>query len=269
MSLDATIQMFFEEAADLLRDFETGLLRLEQSPHDPDVLHAVFRSAHTLKGTSGMLGFEAIARFTHALEDLLARLRKRELAATPAMVTALLASADVLRMLIERARAGEAVDAGRLDEMIAALTAHARGGADAPRPAADHAVEVYVVTFVPPTDLLARGLDPVRLLDALEQLGEVTAVTPDLSRLPPLAELNPETAYLGFTCTLRSARPRAAVESVFEFVGDPEAVRIGTPEAPPPAAAPAPVARPESAPPGAWSGRERRSGLDRRAVEPA
>src|SRR5262245_49202857 len=79
VSLDATIQMFFEEAADVLREYEAELLRLEVDPEARGALDAVFRSAHTLKGTSATLGFESIARFTHALEDVLGRLRKREL----------------------------------------------------------------------------------------------------------------------------------------------------------------------------------------------
>ena len=104
MSLDATIQMFFEEAADVLREYETELLRLEVDAEAQGAVDAVFRSAHTLKGTSATLGFESIARFTHALEDVLARLRKRELAVTPGIITALLESGDALRSLVDRAR---------------------------------------------------------------------------------------------------------------------------------------------------------------------
>ena len=83
-----------------------------------------------------------------------------------------------------------------------------------------------MITFVPAADLLSRGLDPVRFLDALEQLGEIVELIPDASRLPELAALDPEAAYLGFTCTLRTARPRSAIESIFEFVGASGVVRI-------------------------------------------
>ena len=133
MSLDATLQIFFEEAADLLREYETELLRLEQDPHAHDALDAVFRTAHTLKGTSATLGFEAIARFTHALEDLLARLRKGELAVTPDHH----GPARVGRRPPLARRAGAQrtpVDATELDAMIGTLRARVRdGGAPAPR----------------------------------------------------------------------------------------------------------------------------------------
>ena len=235
MSLDATIQMFFEEAADLLREFETELLRLEQDPQAGGAIDAVFRSVHTLKGISATLGFEAIARFTHGLEDLLARLRKGEFTATPTMITALLESGDGLRALVEGARTGTPVDAARLEAMLSTVRAH--GGSGAPVPATPPRVtappELYVITFVPPADLLSRGLDPVRLLDALEHLGEIVELVPDASRLPPLEALSPETSYLGFTCTLRTAHPRSAIESVFEFVGDTGVVQIATAAVPP------------------------------------
>jgi two-component system chemotaxis sensor kinase CheA len=229
MSLEATIQMFFEEAADLLRQYETELLRLEKNPQAPGALDAVFRSVHTLKGTSATLGFEAIARFTHALEDVLARLRKGETTATPATITSLLESGDALRTLVEQARRAEPVDAARLEAMIGALRIPAAPGAAA-RPAAARGAaapaSTYVITLDPPADLLSRGLDPVRLLDALEDLGEIVDLVPDSSRLPALAAMDPETAYLGFTCLLETSRPRAEIEAIFEFVGDPDAVRV-------------------------------------------
>jgi two-component system, chemotaxis family, sensor kinase CheA len=260
VSLDATIQMFFEEAADLLREFEAELLRLEQDPRAAGAIDAVFRSVHTLKGISATLGFDAIARFTHELEEILARLRKGELTATAPLITALLQSGDGLRTLVEGARTGAAVDAARLDEMLAAV----RTGAERPETTEAAAAgtsagpELYVITFTPPADLLGRGLDPTRLLDALEQLGEIVEVAPDASRLPRLDALSPEAAYLGFTCTVRTAQPRSAIEAVFEFVGDPTAVRI---EAPAVTAAPTRV---EGAP---EAETVRREGPDRRAAD--
>jgi two-component system chemotaxis sensor kinase CheA len=230
MSLEATIQMFFEEAADLLRQYETELLRLEKNPKTPGAVDTIFRAVHTLKGTSATLGFDAIARFTHVLEDVLARLRKGETTATPATITSLLESGDALRTLVEQARRGEPVAAARLEAMIAALQSPPplSGGAHpVPAPAVEPA-GTYVITLAPPADLLSRGLDPVRLLDALEDLGEIVDLVPDWTRLPALAALDSETAYLGFTCMLATSRPRADIEAIFEFVGDPGAVRIDT-----------------------------------------
>src|SRR5215212_6465287 len=76
MTDDPLLAAFFEEAEELLAAFEAGLLQLEARADDVELLNAIFRSAHTLKGNSAMLGFEEIARVTHLLEDLLDQLRK-------------------------------------------------------------------------------------------------------------------------------------------------------------------------------------------------
>lgn len=68
-------EAFFEEAAEHLAVVEEGLLKLEQNPNDLDLLNQIFRSAHSIKGTSGMFGFTDIAQFTHKMETLLDLLR--------------------------------------------------------------------------------------------------------------------------------------------------------------------------------------------------
>ena len=66
----------------------------------------------------------------------------------------------------------------------------------------------------------------MRILDALEEMGQLEEVERDLRALPPLADLDPEEAYLGFACRLRTRQPRARVQACFEFVGDDDAVHI-------------------------------------------
>src|SRR3990167_9209434 len=75
------------------------IVRLEQQEWSDDLLQEIFRAAHTLKGSSGMLGYDAMAHLTHAMEDLLDRVRKKTLAVSPAIVDALLMSLDGLKIL--------------------------------------------------------------------------------------------------------------------------------------------------------------------------
>jgi two-component system chemotaxis sensor kinase CheA len=106
MTDDPLIAAFFEEAEELVAAFEGGLLELEARAGDVELLNTIFRSAHTLKGNSAMLGFEDVAQVTHLLEDLLDQLRKGQREASPRLTDALLYSADVVRRLLARARAG-------------------------------------------------------------------------------------------------------------------------------------------------------------------
>ena len=114
---------FFEEAAEHLAVVEEGLLALEQHPEDLDLLNKIFRSAHSIKGTSGMFGFNAVAQFTHKMETLLDLLRNGQKAVTPAIADLLLRSTDCLKTLIDAVKTGSSVDdvtVQRLTEELAA-----------------------------------------------------------------------------------------------------------------------------------------------------
>ena len=125
--MDPIADIFFEEAGELLADFEAGLLELEETP-DVELLHRIFRAAHTIKGNASMLGFEAIARFTHGLESLLDALRAGARPVTAEVIDALLVSGDLLRrMLRAEQHGGESTDVERALERLEAL----RNGADA------------------------------------------------------------------------------------------------------------------------------------------
>ncbi|HEY1336422.1 MAG TPA: Hpt domain-containing protein, partial [Bryobacteraceae bacterium] len=68
---------FFQEAEEHLASMEAGLLRLEESPQD-GLLDDIFRGAHSIKGAAGSFGFEDLARFTHAMENLLDGMRANQ-----------------------------------------------------------------------------------------------------------------------------------------------------------------------------------------------
>jgi two-component system chemotaxis sensor kinase CheA len=108
--VDPVVDIFFEEAAELLADFEAGLLELEGTQGEPELLHRIFRAAHTIKGNAAMLGFDAIARFTHGLESLLDALRTGARPVTGEVVDALLVSGDVLRRMLRSAQTGGETD---------------------------------------------------------------------------------------------------------------------------------------------------------------
>src|SRR2546425_1440907 len=233
VTLDPVLQIFFDEAEELLRTFEDGVLGLEQAPADRECLHSIFRAAHTLKGNSSMLGFERIAIVTHALEELLVRLRGDESAPSRGVIDALLSANDVLGTLVARARAHDDSDVPGVGALIDMLADHAQSVGHAassphlPARATAHEEEaLYATRFEPPVDLLRRGLDPLRLMDALSSLGEMSDLGALASAVPPLAELDPEGSYLFFECRLRTRVPRSEIEACFEFVDKPGAVHI-------------------------------------------
>ena len=236
MSTDPLLQAFFEEAAELLADFESGLLSLEENPSDAELLNRIFRSAHTLKGNSSMLGLNEIAHFTHALEDLLDQLRKGRLAVTPQTVNTLLAPRRAARAREEGrgrppprlAQKQEAAD--RVHQALRSILSGKqvevlpeRAREPVPAPAAE---TLFEIRFRPAGDVFRRGLHPVHLIRGLAELGELIKVEPNLGRLPPLKTMDPEQSYLAWTIWLLSARSQAEVEERFDFMGDGDTVTI-------------------------------------------
>ncbi|HPX47535.1 MAG TPA: Hpt domain-containing protein, partial [Treponemataceae bacterium] len=75
MNEDQFIETFKEEALELLGNLEAALLDLEESPQDKELLSAVFRVMHTIKGSAAMFGLEKISGFAHEVESILSALR--------------------------------------------------------------------------------------------------------------------------------------------------------------------------------------------------
>ncbi len=103
---DDLLRVYLAEAEERLSQMEGGLVLLEGHPEDEELLQAIFRAAHTLKGNSATLGFAALTEFTHVLEDLLERVRSRTVNVTGELVSVLLGSVDVLRQLLSDAAKG-------------------------------------------------------------------------------------------------------------------------------------------------------------------
>ncbi|MGE0761514.1 MAG: chemotaxis protein CheA [Pirellulaceae bacterium] len=140
-------QAFYEEAAEHLDLLEQGLLRLENEPHDQELINDIFRSAHSIKGTSAALELGDIAGFTHHLETLLVKFRDGELLPDAERVRLLLQATDVLSEMIESSKAGTDMPEGReviqsaLEGQLGAIAAPSRAPADPPAttsPSAPH-----------------------------------------------------------------------------------------------------------------------------------
>ncbi len=99
---------FVSEAQENIDALGRGVMRLESAGDDPDLLNAVFRAAHTLKGLSSMFGVERMARLAHALEDVLDDVRMGRRALDRATADLLLEAPEVLSRIIAEESAGEA-----------------------------------------------------------------------------------------------------------------------------------------------------------------
>ncbi|MBB5021432.1 two-component system chemotaxis sensor kinase CheA [Desulfurispira natronophila] len=137
------LEDFLVETDELLERLDQDLIELENSPGNLDLLNSIFRCAHTVKGTSGFLGFTTMAELTHHAEDVLNKLRRSELEMESYTMDVLLEAFDLVKTITEDIRNGQG-DAQqdingvveRLGNIITGKTpAAADSPAQAPKPA--------------------------------------------------------------------------------------------------------------------------------------
>ena len=174
-----------------------------------------------MKGGGGTFGFQELTSFTHVLESLLDRCAVAGAVVTQEAISLLLQAVDVLRGMLVGLQAGTAIDQPQVTEIQTQLAALWHGPVEiapppsvaletAGAPVRSPASGGWHMAFHPCPTMLQTGNDPVRLFRALETLGTLT-VQVDMTRLPALAELDPETCYLTWELTLHGAVCREQV----------------------------------------------------------
>ena len=96
------LSYFVPEAQEYLELLEANLLRLDKDPQNKELIHQLFRTAHTLKGSAYTVGFQSIGDLVHHLEDFMGAVRDGRLSVLPGHTDLLLRSVDVVRVLMRR-----------------------------------------------------------------------------------------------------------------------------------------------------------------------
>jgi two-component system chemotaxis sensor kinase CheA len=226
---------FFSESLEGLDATEANLLRLEGGERSPELLNAIFRAIHSIKGAAGSLGFPQIGRFTHEFENVLDDLRKGAFDPDPQAVDTMLACVDHVRYSLRAAQQEKPHDESKDAELLERLTElrsaarspDARARAPAAAPASTAAA--FRIRFKPGPGFFASGNDAVKLFRVLDGMGSLSARA-DLSALPDPAQFDAEKCYLAWDLELRTERPREEVADVFGWVEDDCQVTLDAPE---------------------------------------
>jgi two-component system chemotaxis sensor kinase CheA len=133
---DADLVLFLAEAAEQLDLLGRGLLQIERDMGDADLIQAVFRAAHTLKGAAATIGHVRMARLTHAMEGVLDAIRTGTLKPGSSVIDCLLACVDALNILNEEVRTREQCQLA-VDVLVERLQEIAAGTAADGEPAED------------------------------------------------------------------------------------------------------------------------------------
>ncbi len=142
MSLDVDeeiLQDFLVEAGEILEQLSEQLVDLEHSPEDSDLLNAIFRGFHTVKGGAGFLQLTPLVDCCHVAENVFDKLRNNEIQVDTHLMDVVLQTLDVVNEMFDAVRTGEEPDAAD-PQLVEALAAIARGETTAEPAAAPEAV---------------------------------------------------------------------------------------------------------------------------------
>jgi len=218
-------QTFFEESFEGLDIMENELLNLDVGNVDNESINTIFRSAHSIKGGSGTFGFTAIAEFTHVAETLLDEMRDGIRQVTQESVDLLLKSVDIMRDMLTVYKDGGDMDVEKIASVQNELEKML--GNETETTSTDNTItddsaaqsDGWKIFFKPHTEMLRTGNDPVRMIKALAELGEIEVVA-NITHLPGFADLNPEDSFLAWDITLKGDIEKKDITEVFEWVED-------------------------------------------------
>lgn len=236
------LKVFLQEADEQIQLLDESIIRLEKEADNTDLLQEIFRAAHTLKGSSGMLGFHKMAELTHAMEDTLDKLRSGTLKVSPELVDVLLQCLDALTILKDSLSQGDegGID---IDPLAAALREIAApgGGAesqDLARPSLDKVVAADPDAAQRLEAAKAEGQSAFQIRVAIDKksdwaavrclqvINEVSALAAIICSVPTLEEIEQEQVNSNLELLVTTADNAKTVRAAISSIDDVTKVKV-------------------------------------------
>jgi len=230
-------EAFIEEAEVLLDELEYSLLELEieENQNDSELIAKVFRALHTLKGSSGMFGFDEISLFIHDIETVYDYIRKGELNITQEIIGLTLSAKDRIKEMLFGHTINQLPDNQSIQEILSAFkrivnvfNSQNKYIADNSRKKSVLPDEIrepgnqlftYLICFKPLPDFFSNGTNPINLLNELRRLGH-SKIMGFIDSVPCLDQLDPVKSYIYWELILTTKEGPDAIKDVFMFVDE-------------------------------------------------
>lgn len=232
------LPIFRAEAEDQLQILEEGLVQLERKVHDPELVQALFRAAHTLKGSAGMIGHKRMVDLTHALETVLDGMRKQTLDPSSELIDVMLESLDSLHQLLEEVgsdeirqvsvnsivaqlqrlggvQSGSAVSSPTVAQASAEQSAKSLSSSEAHRPERPLTLRVKISQ-----DSIASAARALQVVLALQESGEILELNPPLSVIETAAPVS------NLTVQIQPLKPLHEIRKSLSMIAELEEVTI-------------------------------------------
>jgi len=124
IQFDETMQIFIDESLEHLADIQNDLLAIEAGGADIDenLVNKVYRAAHSIKGGAGFMGLTNIKNLTHEMENILGKIRSREMVPNAEIINILLLASDALVELINNITRSNDIDISNHIESLLSVT---------------------------------------------------------------------------------------------------------------------------------------------------
>ncbi len=222
------LNLFYEEAEELIQTVERCLLDLEESIDDMNIVGEAFRALHTIKGSSSMFGIDNIAGFTHDIENLFESIRNGEIKITREIIDLTLEAVDQIKLMLKDKEEHDKVE--QIKNKFAAIL-NSIADEDIKEEAPVHAeiakgnMETYKIKFSPNPEIFFSGTNPVFLIEELKELGEIK-ITANSDKIPTIDVIDPEKVFIDWEIILSTDAGMDAVKDVFIFLDDESKVEI-------------------------------------------
>ncbi len=233
-----SIQVFQDEAAELLANLEEALLLLEENPKAGDQIALAFRAMHTIKGSAGMVGYDHLSYFTHHLETLFEEVRGGRVVLNESLTALILECKDHIETLLTNST--PTPDAMAISELLIkrlqsslpeqlhtdqlhtqtqpAIQAHQSLPEKTEK-------QLFRIDITPHADCYRDGFDLIPIVRELKSLGNCHVST-FLGKRNQDQALDPESCHLEMTVLMASEQSEASINDVFMFVLDDWSIEI-------------------------------------------
>ena len=238
--IEQYLEIFIQEAKEQLEIITQSLLELEKNPKNQEVVNEIFRAAHTLKGSSGMMGFTDIQELTHKMEDVFDSIRRGLMKPSPDLIDILFECVDALEKRINHLEMGERKeedfsylvekiescitekkDTNEEEEISPSLSMEELKALEAEVNSLGNASECFFVTVRLNEDCLFKSARAYMIITALEKIGKIMRCFPEIKKIED-GELNEAT----FNILVMTDYGKEKIEEVVKKVPEVSDIKI-------------------------------------------
>jgi len=252
MDINKLKEIFIEEASEIIEKLDIDIINFEDDPTDKELLNELFRGVHTLKGSANSFGFSRLGEFVHHFEDALDYYRSCDDEITSHIIDVFLEAVDIIKEVLEieideteelpsqynkcltnikellgakQEGKNASAELDLASEFENDDTSNSSNSADIEKLKAEliEKESLYKIVLKVDDDVYFRGFDHSKLFKLLSKEGQIIESYWDMSEVPNIEELNPETSYIkSVSIYFASKNEEETIREIFEYLDDNE-----------------------------------------------